>query len=47
MTTTIVENTKRQKLSEIFDMFDSDFDGIISATKMDTGSVPSDIVNVF
>lgn len=39
MTDKIIENTKRQKLSEIFDAFDSDFDGLISSTKIDLDAV--------
>lgn len=35
MSNKIVEGTKRQKLSEIFDIFDSDNDGVISAYKID------------
>lgn len=47
MTDKIVEQTKRQKFNEIFDMFDSDFDGIISSIKIDLSSVPVEVANVF
>lgn len=47
MTDRIVENTKKQKLNEIFDIFDSDFDGIISANKIELSYIPSDLLAIF
>jgi hypothetical protein len=43
----IMESIKRKKLNEIFRLLDSDGDGYISSTKIDIGSVGTDILEAF
>ncbi len=43
----IVEASKKLKLNEIFDIFDSDQDGIISAQKVDLHTLTPDILEIF
>lgn len=38
---------KRQKLNEIFDVFDSDSDDHISAQKIELHSIPTELLEVF
>jgi hypothetical protein len=47
MSDKLVEQTKRQKLIDIFDIFDSDSDGIISAHKIDLHTLPPELLEVF
>lgn len=47
MTDKLVENTKRQKLNEIFDLMDSDFDGVVSAQKIELGGLNQELVQIF
>lgn len=48
MTDRIIETTKRERLSEIFEVLrvQGDEDGIISALKIDLHSLPTDILEV-
>lgn len=42
----LLEKTARRKLAEIFDMLDSDKDGLISPPKMDLTHIPPKITNI-
>ncbi len=35
----IIENTKKLRINEVFDIFDADSDGLISAKKIDIKSI--------
>ena len=43
----LMENIKRKKFIDIFRMFDSDGDGIISSTKIDISSVDTIVLEAF
>ena len=43
----IIEERKRKRLEELFRLFDSDGDGIISSSKIDISDVPTDILEIF
>lgn len=43
----MVEQTRRAKLSDIFDVFDADQDGVISATKIDLYTLPTEMLELF
>ncbi len=47
MSERLVENTKKAKMQEIFEIFDSDNDGAISAQKIDLQTLPTDLLELF
>lgn len=47
MTDKLIENKKKQKLGEIFELMDSDFDGFISAQKIELGGLSPDLIRIF
>lgn len=43
----MVDYNKRQKLQEIFEIFDSDNDGQISAQRIDLQTLPTEVLEIF
>jgi hypothetical protein len=45
--TALLDNIKRRKLTDIFRLFDSDGDGVISSTKIDISAIDTSILEAF
>eukprot|EP01016_Furgasonia_blochmanni_P003579 TRINITY_DN11408_c0_g1_i10.p1 TRINITY_DN11408_c0_g1~~TRINITY_DN11408_c0_g1_i10.p1 ORF type:complete len:745 (+),score=192.61 TRINITY_DN11408_c0_g1_i10:195-2429(+) len=45
--TVMIETLKRKRLTELFESLDSDRDGLISATKVDISSIPTEALEIF
>lgn len=43
----IIRSIRRKKLEDLFLLFDSDGDGLISPSKIDISSVPTDLLELF
>lgn len=47
MTDKIIDKTKREKMNDVFDLLDSDSDGLISSKRIDIETIPGEVLEVF